>query len=66
MKKKIKELTIQEMDTICKSHRQGDSNIFDCGSCPIHNPKGSCVMYDKIVYIKYRTDYMETEVEVKE
>ena len=51
MKKKIKDLTLEEMNKICKKQ-------FTCRNCPLKSSFKTC--------IKYWGVYLEREVEVDE
>ena len=63
MKKKIKDLTLEEAKVICEKH-------YGCNKCPLNfNKNASCVpcYLDKLTCDKYATDYqLNKEVKVDE
>ena len=58
MKKKIKDLTLEELSELCFKQR-------DCNKCPMYN---YCINYGSVKPYRMKTDYciLQQEIEVEE
>lgn len=59
MKKKIRDLTLEEINKICRH-----GGVGDCDLCPIGKIKGLCGTYDFVS--SETTHLLDIEIEVKE
>lgn len=61
MKKKIKELTLEEAKKLCDKYHKQIKGIWQCSSCPYGDPK----VYTCKLISSNLDDYGEEEIEVE-